>query len=118
MNTSAPTTSTTPVAQGKEMSEREVERLMAKFQANEEALHRMNTVPTPVPTPPSRPTYVCCLCQGEFVGFGNNAQPVGNGRCCNMCNHDVIMFRLGLRTGDIVEVIDLTNEEVIDLTNE
>lgn len=28
----------------------------------------------------------CCICGEHYFGFGNNAQPVKKGRCCNMCN--------------------------------
>lgn len=33
----------------------------------------------------------CCLCQKEIVGYGNNAEPVMNGRCCNDCNANIII---------------------------
>ena len=29
---------------------------------------------------------ICCICGIEYTGFGNNAQPVQDGRCCNACN--------------------------------
>jgi hypothetical protein len=38
---------------------------------------------------------VCSICQKPFAEYGNNAQPVNNGRCCNECNwHVVIPARL------------------------
>lgn len=33
-----------------------------------------------------RPTFYCMLCKEFFYGYGNNAQPVANGRCCDECN--------------------------------
>lgn len=36
---------------------------------------------------------VCCLC-GEVLpegDFGNNAQPVHDGRCCNYCNDNCVI---------------------------
>lgn len=36
----------------------------------------------------------CCLCGKKFFGFGNNAQPLKDGICCNECNKDVILARL------------------------
>jgi hypothetical protein len=37
----------------------------------------------------------CCICKNEFEGYGNNAQPVKNGQCCDMCNlRKVIPMRL------------------------
>lgn len=29
----------------------------------------------------------CCLCDGIYVGYGNNPAPIKNeGRCCDGCN--------------------------------
>lgn len=36
----------------------------------------------------------CVLCKRPFTGFGNNAEPLANGRCCNECNKKVILDRL------------------------
>lgn len=33
-----------------------------------------------------RPTFYCMLCKEFYYGYGNNAQPVANGRCCDECN--------------------------------
>ena len=33
--------------------------------------------------------YTCCICGGEFTGFGNNPYPVvkdEGARCCSTCN--------------------------------
>lgn len=27
----------------------------------------------------------CCICNQIYHGWGNNAQPVRNGRCCDTC---------------------------------
>ena len=44
--------------------------------------------------------HICCLCGKEFVGYGNNPEPVvpyDTGRCCDQCNIDkVIPKRLEL----------------------
>lgn len=40
------------------------------------------------------PTAKCDLCGEQYVGYGNNAQPLSDGRCCDKCNNDVIMARL------------------------
>ena len=32
---------------------------------------------------------ICCICGKEFVGYGNNPEPVkphSSGRCCDECN--------------------------------
>jgi len=28
----------------------------------------------------------CCICSLEYIGYGNNATPVKEGRCCDVCN--------------------------------
>ena len=28
----------------------------------------------------------CSICKNKYAGFGNNARPVNNGRCCDDCN--------------------------------
>ena len=28
----------------------------------------------------------CCLCGEKYVGWGNNAEPLAEGECCDMCN--------------------------------
>lgn len=30
--------------------------------------------------------HLCSICGEPYFGFGNNAQPVNDGRCCNECN--------------------------------
>lgn len=34
---------------------------------------------------------ICSICFIPYEGFGNNAEPVNNGRCCDACN-DVIVI--------------------------
>ena len=34
----------------------------------------------------------CSICNNEIDdGFGHNAEPVNNGRCCNDCNSAVVI---------------------------
>lgn len=33
----------------------------------------------------------CSICQSKFVGWGNNAQPVNDGTCCDDCNSAVVI---------------------------
>ena len=40
--------------------------------------------------PPRR----CCMCHKEYQGYGNNAKPLADGRCCDVCNENVITSRL------------------------
>ena len=43
-------------------------------------------------------TKICCLCGQEFIGWGNNPQPLAEeGACCDQCNLErVIPARLGM----------------------
>ena len=42
-------------------------------------------------------TWKCILCSTTCTGFGNNAEPVAKGKCCQICNDiKVIPFRLQL----------------------
>jgi hypothetical protein len=36
----------------------------------------------------------CCICKGFYFHYGNNAQPLKKGRCCDTCNSDVILARM------------------------
>jgi hypothetical protein len=29
---------------------------------------------------------ICSICDGEYAEYGNNAQPINGGRCCDACN--------------------------------
>lgn len=37
--------------------------------------------------------HVCSICGKEFDGFGNNAEPVNDGLCCDKCNNDIVIPR-------------------------
>lgn len=37
---------------------------------------------------------VCSVCQNWYTGFGNNAQPINDGRCCDECNRLVLVARI------------------------
>lgn len=39
--------------------------------------------------------HICCICNEEFIGFGNNPWPLKeDGLCCDECNMKVIEARL------------------------
>lgn len=40
----------------------------------------------------------CVLCGKEFSGYGNNAEPLKKGVCCDKCNQKVILARILLLT--------------------
>lgn len=44
---------------------------------------------------------ICSICKKEYSGWGNNAEPVNSGRCCDKCNTEkVIPARLALFFAD------------------
>ena len=42
----------------------------------------------------------CSICNEKIEGFGNNAQQINNGRCCNDCNTLVIIERIKEMSND------------------
>lgn len=42
----------------------------------------------------------CCICGKEYAGYGHNAQPLQDGRCCDKCNKKVIVARIKNLTQD------------------
>jgi len=39
-------------------------------------------------------TKTCSICRKKYLGFGNNAEPLKAGRCCDKCNTKVMIARL------------------------
>lgn len=37
---------------------------------------------------------ICSICHREFTEWGNNADPINFGRCCDSCNQVVIIARM------------------------
>ena len=33
----------------------------------------------------------CTVCKDLFSGWGNNAEPVAEGQCCDACNDDIVI---------------------------
>ena len=33
----------------------------------------------------------CSICNDEFEGFGNNAEPINSGQCCDDCNWSLVI---------------------------
>jgi hypothetical protein len=66
------------------------------------------------------PVQVCSICGGAIVGFGNDAWPVNDDRCCNQCNAERVIpaLRLWKRdakreggNGGALQMIDLNDIE-------
>ncbi len=36
-------------------------------------------------------TKTCCICGNPIIGYGNNAEPVKKGECCDYCNIHVVI---------------------------
>lgn len=54
----------------------------------------------------------CVICNREFRGHGNNAEPVKEGRCCDKCNADVVVpvRMMRWRAAEKVGAVTKTNE--------
>ena len=66
------------------------------------------------------PVKVCSICGGAIVGFGNDAWPFNNDRCCDQCNAERVIPALRLRgckstrtgsNGGGLQMIDLNDIE-------
>lgn len=43
---------------------------------------------------PENEVHICSICGDDYIGWGHNAQPINDGRCCDECNGVVIMHRI------------------------
>ena len=66
------------------------------------------------------PVQACSICGGAIVGFGNDAWPVNDDRCCDQCNAERVIPALRLRereaelegsNGGRLQMIDLNDIE-------
>ena len=59
----------------------------------------------------------CCLCGKDYEGYGNNAQPVCEGRCCDHCNLSIVIperirrLQGSYQVGDRIHIIHLHGED-------
>lgn len=35
--------------------------------------------------------HICSVCNEKYTGLGNNARPINDGRCCDICNSTVVI---------------------------
>jgi hypothetical protein len=64
---------------------------------------------------------VCSICHEQYTGYGNNAQPLNNGRCCNHCNDaEVIPARIrAIQERDEPEcVLECTGDDIFVVVND
>lgn len=57
----------------------------------------------------------CVICTNEIIGHGHNADPIAQGKCCDMCNGIVLVARFNSLTGLDKPRKEITEE---DLENE
>ena len=38
-----------------------------------------------------KPVQACSICGGPIVGFGNDGQPINDGRCCDRCHAERVI---------------------------
>ena len=46
----------------------------------------------------SLPSMHCAMCRVQFKGYGNNAQPILDGKVCDECNITVVIQRMRAAT--------------------
>ena len=65
---------------------------------------------------------VCVICGKEYNGYGNNAQPVKDGKCCDKCNQEGVIpariKKMGLKEEaedlDIDKKVEIMEPETLD----
>ena len=58
----------------------------------------------------------CCICGKEFIGFGNNAEPIKKGTCCDSCNSKFIINSRILNWSGTFEIAK-NSDELANLEN-
>ena len=58
---------------------------------------------------------VCVICGKEYEGYGNNAQPVKDGKCCDKCNQEVVIPARIKKMGIKEEVEDLDVDTELEI---
>ncbi len=54
----------------------------------------------------------CSICGKKYEGYGNNAQPVNDGRCCDKCNVLIVVPRRMQDAKNKKEEFDNGNQNV------
>ena len=55
---------------------------------------------------------ICSICGKEYRGYGNNAEPVNSGRCCNECNILIVLpARMNLLVADTLDATNVASED-------
>ena len=56
----------------------EIEAILRQIEENKEKLQSK--------------TFICSICEEYFCGYGNNARPVKEKKCCDRCNQLVVIY--------------------------
>jgi hypothetical protein len=48
----------------------------------------------------------CSICNGKYDGYGHNADPINDGRCCSKCNSEFVILK---RLEDVMKVYEKNN---------
>ena len=58
----------------------------------------------------------CIICNTQIKGWGNNANPVQNGRCCNDCNSEVVIpYRIEAMKKGLYKTIKIDPNKSINM---
>lgn len=61
-------------------------------------------------------TQKCSICGRRFEGFGHNAYPINEGRCCNMCQGRIVM-PIRFLSAELSEIKERGESEVLQFTS-
>lgn len=51
---------------------------------------------------------ICVLCKKKYIGYGNNAEPIKKGQCCDDCNSiKVVPERIKIIRKNIKQIIKI-----------
>ncbi len=53
----------------------------------------------------------CTICKKEIIGYSHNAEPVTKGKCCERCNHNVV---IPTRIKCVVEIYKEAQDDIIN----
>lgn len=42
-------------------------------------------------TDPRTTPHICSICRQKYFGYGNHAEPINGGRCCDVCNATLVI---------------------------
>ena len=82
-------------------SENAVQDMLAKLFADAEEndrLRREDPAAFAAKIQASLPSRHCAMCRVQFKGYGNNAQPILDGKVCDECNITVVIQRMRAAT--------------------